>query len=223
MMLRRSCILLFTLTTNESLGRDATDFFNAITSYCDTPPFEHLVMAPTMLRKEFRDLIRAERIRAERGERAEIFAKMNSLVDTQVIRSLYKASAAGVKIRLLVRGICCLKPGIPGVSDNIEVRSIVGRFLEHSRVYSFYNGGEPKLYLSSADWMTRNLDRRIELLFPILDENVAEKIRSDIDLYWSDTSKARVLGSDGEYHQLAGDSKINAQEQFIKNNESRND
>ena len=140
---------------------------------------------------------------------------MNSLADPDIVRELFKAAAAGVKIRLFVRGICCLRPGIPGLSENIEVRSVVGRFLEHSRVYLFgAEGEEQKLYLSSADWMTRNLDHRVELLFPIEDKDVFAQIKRDISVYWSDTVKARRLGSDGAYHRIQGED-INAQETLI--------
>ncbi|MDR1563812.1 MAG: RNA degradosome polyphosphate kinase [Oscillospiraceae bacterium] len=204
------------MTANEELGEDATDFFNCLTGTCDTPELKRLVMAPTMLRSTFAQLIRHERHVAEKGGKAEIFAKMNSLVDDRIIRSLYKASSAGVKIRLLVRGICCLKPGVPGLSENIEVRSIVGRFLEHSRVYHFYNEGRDKLFLSSADWMTRNMDRRVELLFPVLQEDIRQRILADMDLYWSDNVKSKILQKDGQYRPISPFGKqINAQEQLL--------
>ena len=203
------------LTADRQLGEDATVFFNSITGYFRAPVMQKLIMAPHALRLTFTNLIRAEKKKARAGQPAAIFAKMNSLADPDIVRELFKAAAAGVKIRLFVRGICCLRPGIPGLSENIEVRSVVGRFLEHSRVYLFgAEGTEQKLYLSSADWMTRNLDHRVELLFPIEDKDVFAQIKRDIDVYWRDTVKARRLGSDGAYHHISGED-INAQEMLI--------
>ena len=203
------------LTADRQLGDDATVFFNSITGYFRAPVMQKLIMAPHALRLSFTNLIRAEKKKARAGQPAAIFAKMNSLADPDIVRELFKAAAAGVKIRLFVRGICCLRPGIPGLSENIEVRSVVGRFLEHSRVYLFgAEGTEQKLYLSSADWMTRNLDHRVELLFPIEDKDVFAQIKRDIDIYWRDTVKARRLGSDGAYHRISGED-INAQEMLI--------
>ena len=203
------------LTADRQLGEDATVFFNSITGYFRAPVMQKLIMAPHALRLTFTNLIRAEKKKARAGQPAAIFAKMNSLADPDIVRELFKAAAAGVRIRLFVRGICCLRPGIPGLSENIEVRSVVGRFLEHSRIYLFgAEGTEQKLYLSSADWMTRNLDHRVELLFPIEDKDVFAQIKSDIDIYWRDTVKARRLGSDGVYHRISGED-INAQETLI--------
>lgn len=150
-------------TASEPFGSDASDFFNMLTGFSVLPKLQKLVSAPRDLRKKFLELINRETRHALSGKRAEIFAKMNSLVDEEIIAALYRASAAGVRIRLIVRGICCLRPGLPGISENITVRSIVGRFLEHSRVFIFANDGQPETYLSSADWMPRNLDRRVEL------------------------------------------------------------
>ena len=155
------------MTTSRALCTDASAVFNAITGYSDPPRLSKLVLAPTGLRRRFLTLIERERRRAEAGEPAEIIAKMNSLTDGEIIQALYGASRAGVKIRLNVRGICVLRPGVPGISDNIEVISIVDRFLEHARIYYFQNGGDDELYLASADWMTRNLDKRIETMFPV--------------------------------------------------------
>ena len=203
------------LTADRQLGEDATVFFNSITGYFRAPVMQKLIMAPHALRLTFTNLIREEKKKARAGQPAAIFAKMNSLADPDIVRELFKAAAAGVKIRLFVRGICCLRPGIPGLSENIEVRSVVGRFLEHSRVYLFgAEGTQQKLYLSSADWMTRNLDHRVELLFPIEDEDVFAQIKRDIDIYWRDTVKARRLGSDGAYHRISGED-VNAQESLI--------
>lgn len=203
------------LTADRQLGEDATVFFNSITGYFKAPVMQKLIMAPHALRVTFTNLIRAEKKKAKAGKPAAIFAKMNSLADPDIVRELFKAAAAGVDVRLFVRGICCLRPGVRGLSENVEVRSVVGRFLEHSRVYLFgAEGEEQKLFLSSADWMTRNLDHRVELLFPIEDEDVFAQIKSDIEMYWSDTVKSRRLGSDGVYHRIEGEA-INSQEALI--------
>jgi len=159
-----------------------------------------LAMAPTMLRDRFLRLIERERRRAEAGQAAEIRAKMNSLVDEEIIRALYDASRAGVRIRLNVRGICCLRPGVKGVSETIEVVSIVDRFLEHSRVYHFRNGGDEEVYLSSADWMPRNLDRRIELLFPV-PPALRAKVLEVLDVMFLDNVKSRRLTPEGTYRR----------------------
>ncbi|MBQ4397178.1 MAG: polyphosphate kinase 1 [Clostridia bacterium] len=203
------------LTADRQLGEDATVFFNSITGYFKAPVMQKLIMAPHALRVTFTNLIRAEKKKARAGQPAAIFAKMNSLADPDIVRELFKAAAAGVDVRLFVRGICCLRPDVPGLSENVEVRSVVGRFLEHSRVYLFgAEGTEQKLFLSSADWMTRNLDHRVELLFPIEDPDVFAQIKSDINMYWSDTVKSRRLASDGTYHRIEGES-INSQEALI--------
>jgi polyphosphate kinase len=187
------------MTSNPEIGEDASAFFNALTGYSDPPRMKKLVMAPTMLRERLLRLIERERRRAEAGQAAEIRAKMNALVDEDVIRALYDASKAGVRIRLNVRGICCLRPGLRGVSENIDVVSIVDRFLEHARVFYFRNGGDEEVYLSSADWMPRNLDRRIELMFPLESVDVRQKAMSVLDSMFLDNVKARVLQSDGTY------------------------
>ncbi len=204
-------------TCDEQIGSDASAFFNTLTGYSAPPEMNKLVSAPVRLRPYLTRLIENERQNALRGEHGEIFAKMNSLVDTNLIQELYRASSAGVKIRLLVRGICCLRPGIKGVSENIEVHSIVGRFLEHSRVYRFHNGGQPELYLSSADMMPRNMDRRVELLFPVETEHLAQRIMQDMEVYWEDTAQTSLLNSDGLYHKLTPDKQhyFNAQENMI--------
>jgi polyphosphate kinase len=188
------------MTADPALGEDASAFFNALTGYSDPPRMRKLVMAPTSLRDRFLRLIEREQRRAEEGQAAEIRAKMNSLVDEDIIRALYDASRAGVKIRLNVRGICCLRPGVKGVSETIEVVSIVDRFLEHARVYYFRNGGDEEVYLSSADWMPRNLDRRIELLFP-LSRDCRKKVVEMLDAMFQDNVKARRLLPDGSYRR----------------------
>ncbi len=202
------------MTSNREIGEDASSFFNALTGYSDPPRMKKLVMAPTGLRARFLDLIRRERRRAEEGQPAEIRAKMNSLVDEEIIRALYEASQAGVAIRLNVRGICCLRPGLKKVSETIEVISVVDRFLEHTRIFYFRNGGNDEVYLSSADWMQRNLDRRIELLFPVQAADCKRKVLEALDIMFADTVKARVLQPDGGYKRrkpAKGDEPIRAQ------------
>lgn len=159
-------------------------------------------MAPTGLRRRFLKLIDRERRFAEEGQPAEIRAKMNSLSDEAIVKALYAASQAGVRIYLNVRGICVLRPGLKGVSDNIEVVSIVDRFLEHSRIYYFRNGGEDEVYLASADWMTRNLDKRIELLFPIEQAEHKRAVLASLGAMFKDNVKARRLASDGTYRRV---------------------
>jgi polyphosphate kinase len=190
------------MTSDPEIGEDASSFFNALTGYSDPPKMKKLVMAPTLLRERVLRLIDRERQRADEGQPAEIRAKMNSLVDEEIIRALYDAAAAGVKIRLNVRGICCLRPGVRGVRDLIEVVSIVDRFLEHSRIFHFRNGGDEEVYLSSADWMPRNLDRRIELLFPVESPEGRQKVLQALDAAFRDSVKARGLQKDGTYRRL---------------------
>jgi len=187
------------MTSDPEVGEDASALFNALTGYSDPPRMKKLAMAPTMLRERFLRLIEREGRRAREGQAAEIRAKMNSLVDEEIIRALYEASRAGVRIRLNVRGICCLRPGVKGVSDTIDVVSIVDRFLEHSRIFYFRNGGDEDVYLSSADWMPRNLDRRIELLFPVEAVEARQKVLAALDAMFRDNVKARWLMPDGTY------------------------
>jgi polyphosphate kinase len=187
------------ITSSRAIAEDATAFFSALTGYSDPPRLKKLVMAPTHLRQRFVKLIDRERRRAAEGQDAEIVAKMNSLIDEEIIRALYAASQAGVRIRLNVRGICALRPGLPGVSETIEVVSIVDRFLEHSRVYYFLNGGEEQVFLASADWMTRNLDRRVELMFPIDDRAHKGAVVYALRAMFRDNVKSRVLRADGNY------------------------
>jgi polyphosphate kinase len=186
------------MTADPVIGEDASAFFNALTGYSDPPRLKKLAMAPTMLRERVLKLIERERRRAEDGQAAEIRAKMNALVDEEMIRALYDASRAGVRIRLNVRGVCCLRPGLKGVSDTIEVVSVVDRFLEHARIFYFRNGGDEELYLGSADWMPRNLDRRIELLFPV-SPACRRKALEALDAMFEDNVKARRLQPDGSY------------------------
>jgi polyphosphate kinase len=189
------------MTSDREIGEDASAFFNALTGYSDPPRMRKLVMAPTHLRDRVLRLIGRERQRAESGAPAEIRAKMNSLVDEEIIRALYEAAKAGVRIRLAVRGICCLRPGLKGTSDSIEVVSVVDRFLEHSRIFHFRNGGDEEVYLSSADWMPRNLDKRIELLFPVESPEGRQKVLAALEAILQDNVKGRRLQADGSYRR----------------------
>ncbi len=189
------------LSANEVLGRDLSAFFNAITGFSDPPTMQLLTMAPVALRTRILSMIDRERRRAEEGQPGLIRAKLNALVDEDIIRSLYAASKAGVKVKLNVRGICCLRPGLKGVSENIEVVSIVDRYLEHSRIYHFFNGGDEEHYISSADWMPRNLDRRIELMSRIISKEASDRLSSILDWFFEDNQKARALEQDGSYRR----------------------
>ncbi len=190
------------MTSDPEIGEDASSFFNALTGYSDPPSMKKLVMAPMQLRERLLRLIDRERQRAVEGQPAGIRARMNSLADEEIIRAFYAAAGAGVKIQLNVRGICCLRPGVRGVSDTIEVVSIVDRFLEHSRIFHFRNGGDEEVYLSSADLMPRNLDRRIELLFPVEAPETKRKVLRALDAAFRDAVKARVLQKDGSYRRV---------------------
>lgn len=190
------------LTGDEDLCADAVAFFNAITGYSQPQPFRKLDAAPIGLRERLLELIEGETERSRQGQRARIDAKLNSLVDAEIIDALYAASQAGVKIRLNVRGICCLRPGAKGLSENIRVVSIIDRFLEHARIFYFRHGGDERVYISSADWMPRNLDRRIELLVPIEMPVLRKRLLHILGLYFKDNVKARELNPDGTYRQL---------------------
>lgn len=191
-------------TCRPEFGEDVTNLFNLLTGICQFRPMQRLLVAPFDLHERLVSLIEREARHAQEGFPARIVAKMNSLVDREIIESLYRASQAGVKIDLIVRGICCLRPGVRGVSQNITVRSIVDRFLEHSRIYCFENAAQPEVYLSSADWMPRNFYRRIETAFPVVDGNLRERIVSELlALTLADNTRARILGADGEYRLAA--------------------
>jgi polyphosphate kinase len=193
------------MTCDEALGRDASTFFNAVTGYSSMQHFQRLSMAPNGLREKILELIRNEASRSDHDQPAMIVAKMNSLADREVIDALYEASQSGVKIRLNVRGICCLKPGVPGLSENITVTSVVGRFLEHSRILYFHQGGEQRIFISSADWMPRNLDRRVELLIPVADAASRARLLDILDANCSDPVKGRELLADGGYRPVQSD------------------
>lgn len=205
-------------TCSEAIGEDATAVFNMLSGYSEPLSWNRLIVAPIWLRKKFLKLIHREIKHAKEGREGRIIAKMNSLCDKKIIEALYEASAAGVQIDLIVRGICCLKVGIPGVSENIRVRSIVGNFLEHSRIFYFYNDGQPEMYMGSADWMPRNLDRRVEILFPVEDENIRKSVYHILEVELADNVKAHLLNEDGKYEKIdkRGKALINSQEQFCE-------
>lgn len=190
------------LTCNDALGADATAFFNGVTGASQPQTLQHLAAAPITLRARILDLIEAETQRCLEGQKAEIIAKMNALVDIEIIDALYRASQAGVKVRLNVRGICCLKPGVPGLSENIQVTSIVDRFLEHARIIYFRHGGNSEIFISSADWMPRNLNRRVELLVPVDDPGCRRKLLSTLRTYFDDNTNTWLMQSDGSYQRI---------------------
>ncbi|MBP5282091.1 MAG: RNA degradosome polyphosphate kinase [Lachnospiraceae bacterium] len=206
------------LTCSERVGEDATAVFNMLSGYSEPLFWNKLTLAPLWLKDKFLYLIEREKKYALEGRRAHIIAKMNSLCDPDVIAALYDASAAGVKIDLIVRGICCLRVGIPGVSENITVRSIVGNFLEHARIFYFENDETPEVYCSSADWMPRNLERCVEILFPIDRPELKEELKHVLDVQMADTVKACILKPDGTYEKVDGRGKkaVLAQDVFCK-------
>lgn len=205
------------LTSDSDLTGDAAAFFNLLTGYSQAVGWNKLAIAPTGMRQRFLDLIDRE-IQASTPDRPGlIMAKVNSLHDRKICKALYEASCAGVRIQLNVRGICCLRPGVPRVSENIEVISIVDRYLEHARIFYFLNGGHEEVYMSSADWMIRNLDKRLELLFPVQQENLKRRLISILTTYFADSVKARRLHADGHYEMVhrSGD-PVRAQERFYR-------
>lgn len=213
-------------TCNPAIGEDVTDLFNSLTGYSAKSDFKSLLVAPGRMRKEV--LLRIEREIERHRKKADghLAFKMNSLVDKKIIQALYRASQAGVRVDLQVRGICCLRPGIPGVSENIRVTSVVGRFLEHVRIFYFRNGGKDEMFLGSADMMPRNLDRRIEVLFPILDEKIKNTIFNKIlKVHLDDNVKSRLLMSDGSYSRVVhaeGQGEMNSQQWLLENRGSWN-
>ena len=206
------------LTCSESIGEDATAVFNMLSGYSEPLSWNKLSLAPLWLKDKFLSLIQRETEYARRGRKAKMIAKVNSLCDRDIIAALYEASSAGVKIHLIVRGICCLRVGIPGVSENIKVRSIVGNFLEHSRIFYFENDGEPEIYMGSADWMPRNLERRVEILFPVEKEELKQRVIHILDLQLKDTVKANVLTKDNVYEKVdkRGKEHLDSQEEFCR-------
>ncbi|AFY49873.1 polyphosphate kinase 1 [Nostoc sp. PCC 7524] len=185
----------------EELGADITDLFNFLTGYSRQKSYRELLVAPVNMRDRFLELIRREITNAQNGLTGRIVAKMNSLVDPQIIATLYEASRAGVQIDLIIRGICCLRPGLPDISENIRIISIVGRFLEHSRIYYFYNNAQEEIYIGSADWMSRNLDRRVEVITPIKDTDIAKDLQEILGIMLADNRQAWDLQVDGTYIQ----------------------
>lgn len=206
------------LTCDPRIGEDATAVFNMLSGYSEPLGWNKLSLAPLWLRGRFLRLIQRETKNAANGKPARIVAKMNSLCDREIIASLYEASCAGVEIHLIVRGICCLKAGIPGLSENITVCSIVGNFLEHSRIFFFENGGDPCIFMGSADWMPRNLDRRVEILFPVEDERLKKRLIHILTVQMEDNVKAQYLQPDGTYERRnrRGKPPVCAQEVFCK-------
>lgn len=214
-------------TSSRPIGEDATAVFNMLSGYSEPLVWNRLTLAPLWLRDKFMECINRETEHARAGKEAHIIAKMNSLCDADMIAALYEASAAGVNIELIVRGICCLRVGIEGISENISVHSIVGNFLEHSRIFYFYNDGYEDIFMGSADMMPRNLDKRVEILFPVEEENLKERIKHILDIQLKDNVKTRIKQPDGSYLHVtpAGKKALNSQEYFcneiikkVKNN-----
>lgn len=205
------------ITTDKEIAEDAIKFFNYLSGYSVKPIYNKLIVAPFDIRDVFLERIECE-IRAHRQHgNGHIIMKMNSLTDKDIILQLFKASCAGVKVQLIIRGICCLKPGIPGISENIEVVSIIGRFLEHSRIYYFHNNGDEKIYLSSADAMTRNMIKRVEILFPIESKSIAKRLLDYLQLQLSDNQKGRYQDQYGNYHYINNNaSPLNSQAYLMK-------
>ncbi len=206
------------MTCSAPIGEDATAVFNMLSGYSEPVGWNKLSLAPIWLKERFLSLIRREQEHAENGGEGHIMAKMNSLCDPDVIAALYEASSAGVKIDLLIRGICCLKVGIPEVSEHISVRSIVGNFLEHSRIFYFHNGGQEEVYCASADWMPRNLEKRVEILFPIEQENLKKEVIHILDMEFQDNVKAHLLQPDDTYVKAdrRGKVSISSQDYFAE-------
>lgn len=197
-------------TCSPAIGEDATAVFNMLSGYSEPVGWNKLSLAPLWLRDRFHYLVEREIRHAKEGQEAHIIAKMNSVCDKDIIELMYKASKAGVKIELIVRGICCLIPQLEGVSENITVRSIVGTFLEHSRIFYFENGGNPEIYMASADWMSRNLDRRVEIMFPVEDAKLKKEVKHILDVQLADNVKAQLMQPDGSYVRVSELSKREA-------------
>jgi polyphosphate kinase len=211
------------LTCREDLTEELAETFNCLTGVSKFPDMQELMVAPFNLHDSFIRLIEQEITHAQEGRPCGIYVKVNALVEEDLIEALYRASAAGVPVRLMVRGMCALRAGVPGLSENIEVRSIVGRFLEHSRIYRFENGGDPKIYLGSADWMPRNLFRRVETVFPVVGHGPTEHVEEILDWFWRDTAKAKTMQPDGTYkmRDCAAEEPFDAQAEFIADAQRR--
>ena len=208
-------------TTDKTLADDVSELFNALTGYSKNKSYHSLIVSPVNTRKWIMSMIEREVGWQKREGNGHIILKMNALVDEEVIRALYRASGEGVRIDLIIRGICCLKPGIPGVSDNIRVTSIIGRFLEHSRAYYFGNGGKGELFLGSADFMPRNLDKRVETIFPVVDQQLTGSVRADLDLMLGDNRKAWEMLPDGSYTRRRNGRPVNSQKIFMRQSSKR--
>ena len=206
------------LSCRDSIGEDAAIVFKMLRGLIEPKRWNKLIVAPIWMKKKFLTLIDREIQNVQKGQKGMVVAKMNALVDKTMIEGIYKASMAGVKVHLIVRGICCLKTGIPGISENITVESLVGTFLEHCRIYYFYNGGKEELYMGSADWMPRNLDKRVEIIFPLEDSEMKKKAKHIIDVQMADNKKAYFMLDDGSYRKrnIRGNKLISAQEQFCE-------
>jgi polyphosphate kinase len=213
------------LTCSDAIGEDATAVFNMLSGYSEPKKWNKLAVAPIWLKDKFLMLINREAENAKQGKKARIIAKMNSLCDPVIMNALYDASKAGVKIDLIVRGICCIKAGVPGLSENIRVRSIVGNFLEHSRIFYFYNDGFEDVYMGSADWMPRNLDKRVEITFPVEDPDLKKRIKEILKIQLADTLKAHIMQPDGTYEKqdLRGKAKLDSQMYFVEEARKRRD
>jgi polyphosphate kinase len=207
-------------TCRAELGSDVTQLFNALTGFSKADAYQELMVAPVGLRPGFEALIDRETEHAIAGRPCGIRAKLNAITDAGIVRALYRASRAGVPIDLIVRGMCVLRPGIPGVSETIRVRSIVGRFLEHSRIFAFHNAGKREIFIGSADWMGRNLDRRVETVVPVLDSEIGDTIEREIlDLMMADNVKTRELHADGTYERrgvMPGEKRVDAQQTMLR-------
>ena len=208
------------LTSRPDIGADVSELFNLLTGYSRQKRYRKLLVAPVNMRERLMQMIDREAAHARKGRPARLILKTNTLSDEPIIRALYAAAQVGVQIDLIVRGVCCLRPGVPGVSDTIRVVSIVGRFLEHSRVYYFHNGGKPEIYLGSADLMRRNLDRRVEVLFPLENPALKKQMRDDVlEIYLKDTVRAHELSAEGEYRRVRpapGQPPFSAQDYFLR-------
>jgi polyphosphate kinase len=213
-------------TSDDDIADDVSNLFNYLTGYSYKSDYKKLLVSPVNLRRRMEALIEREIKHAKAGRTARLIFKMNALVDAPMIQSLYRASRAGVQIQLLVRGICCLRPGLPGISDNIQVYSVVGRFLEHSRVYCFHNNGDEEVFVGSADLMTRNIDHRVEVLVPIEDPKIVRHICDDVlGVYLADTAKSRQMLANGTYVRRKppeGKKPLNSQEWLLKHNRKGN-
>jgi polyphosphate kinase len=207
------------MSSDEALGKDVFKIFQQLTGMGKVLKIKKLFHAPFTLHDKLIQLIERETEHAQQGKASGITIKVNAVSEPKIIRALYKASQAGVPIRLIVRGICVLRPGVPGVSENIKVRSIIGRFLEHSRIYWFHNDGMDEIYAASADWMTRNLINRVETCFPIEDPKLIERVISEMELYLKDNCQSWEMDSDGNYHQnspLEEEPRLSAQKTLLE-------